>query len=65
MVCGDAHIYKNHIELAKIMVERESYPYPKLVIMNKKNKIEDFVYEDIKLIGYKTHPNDLKGAMAV
>ena len=65
MVCGDAHIYKTHIELAKEMIERESYPYPKLVILNKKSKIEDFVYEDIKLIGYKTHPNDLKGEMAV
>ena len=65
MVCGDAHIYKNHIDLAKKMIERESYPYPKLVVLNKKNKIEDFVYEDIKLIGYKSHPNDLKGEMAV
>ena len=65
MVCGDAHIYKNHIELAEKMIERESYPYPKLVVLNKKNKIEDFMYEDIKLIGYKTHPNDLKGEMAV
>ena len=25
------------------MIERTSYPYPKLVILNKKNKIEDFV----------------------
>jgi len=65
MVCGDAHIYKNHIELAQKMIERESYPYPKLAVLNKKNNIEDFVYEDIKLIGYKTHPNDLKGEMAV
>tara|TARA_B110000971_G_scaffold62235_1_gene63603 strand:+ start:2160 stop:3602 length:1443 start_codon:yes stop_codon:yes gene_type:complete len=65
MVCGDAHIYKNHIELAEKMIERSSYPYPKLIILNKKNNIEDFMYEDIKLIGYKSHPNDLKGEMAV
>jgi thymidylate synthase len=65
MVCGDAHIYKNHIELAEKMIERESFPYPKLVVLKKKNRIEDFVYEDIKLIGYKSHPNDLKGEMAV
>ena len=65
IVCGDAHIYKNHIELAKKMIERESFPYPKLIILKRKKKIEDFMYEDIKLIGYKSHPNDLKGEMAV
>jgi thymidylate synthase len=65
MVCGDAHIYKNHIEQAKIMINRRSYPYGKLVVLNKKKNIEDFSYEDIKLIGYKAHPNDIKGAMAV
>ena len=65
MVCGDAHIYKNHIELAKKMIERSSYPYPKLIVLNKKNNIEDFIYEDVKLIGYKSHPNDLKGEMAI
>jgi len=65
MVCGDAHIYKTHIELAEKMIHRESYPYPKLAVMEKKTKIEDFVYEDIKLMGYKSHPNDLKGEMAI
>ena len=65
MVCGDAHIYKNHIEQAKIMINRQSYPYGKLVVLNKKKNMEDFSYEDIKLIGYKAHPNDIKGAMAV
>ena len=33
--------------------DRESYPYPKLAVLNKKNNIEDFVYEDIKLIDIK------------
>ena len=65
MICGDAHIYKNHIELAKKMIQRDSYPYGKLIINCEKKNIEDFVYEDIKLIGYKSHNNDLKGVMAV
>lgn len=65
MVCGDAHIYKNHVEQAKIMVNRKSYPYGKLIVTNKKKNIEDFSYEDIELIGYKSHPNDIKGDMAV
>ena len=65
MVCGDAHIYKNHIILAEQMLIRKSYPYGKLVILHKKKNIEDFNYDDITLIGYKSHPNDLKGEMAV
>ena len=65
MVCGDAHIYKNHIEQANIMISRNSYPYGKLIVMNKKKCMEDFNYEDIKLIGYKSHPNDIKGEMAI
>jgi len=65
MVCGDAHIYKNHIEQAKIMINRQSYPYGRLLVINKKKSIEDFNYEDIKLIGYKSHLNDIKGSMAV
>jgi len=65
MVCGDAHIYKNHIELSKQMITRESYPYGKLIVKKKVDKIEEFTYEDINIIGYKSHPNDLKGKMAV
>ena len=32
VVCGDAHIYGNHVEFAKNMINRESYPYPKLIV---------------------------------
>ena len=64
VVCGDAHIYKNHIELAKQLLTRTSYPYPKLIVKNKKKNIEDFAYEDLVLIDYKSHPN-IKAPMAV
>jgi len=65
MVCGDAHIYSTHITMAKQMIERTSYPYPKLVIKTKKNKIEEFEYDDLLLVGYKSHPNDFNAPMAV
>ena len=64
VVCGDAHIYKNHIDLAKQMLSRSSYPYPKLIVKNKKKNIEDFSYDDLVLIDYKSHPN-IKAPMAV
>lgn len=35
---------------------REPYPYPKLVIKNKKASIFDYEYEDFELVDYKHHP---------
>ena len=65
IIGGDVHIYQNHIEQAKIMINRESYPYGKLIILNKQKNIENFMFEDMKLIGYKSHPNDIKGNIAI
>ena len=65
IVCGDAHIYKNHLEHSKNMIKRESYPFGKLIVKKQYDSIEDFVYEDISLIGYKSHPNDFKASMAI
>lgn len=61
---GDAHLYKTHIEQVKENLERKSFPFPKLIIKNKKNKVEDFTFDDIELLGYKSHPN-IKASMAV
>ena len=55
---GDVHIYADHIEAVKEYVKKEPYPYPKLIIKNKKKKITDFEFSDLKLIGYKSHPKD-------
>ena len=65
VVCGDAHIYSNHVEFAKNMINRESYPYPKLVVKKTYDNIEDFEYTDLSVIGYKSSPNDYKASMAV
>lgn len=65
---GDCHIYTNHLEQVKKQLgigldpdgnpypAREPYPYPKLVIKNKKPSIFDYEYEDFELLGYKHHP---------
>ena len=65
VICGDAHIYNNHIDLTKQMISRESYPYCKLIIKKQIDNIEDYNYNDINLIGYKSHLNNLKGKMAI
>ena len=64
---GDCHIYTNHLEQVKKQLGigldpagtpypvREPYPYPKLVIKNKKASIFDYEYEDFELLDYKHH----------
>ena len=61
---GDTHIYKNHLEQVNINLERKPYPFCKLLIKNKKNKITDFNFEDLQFIGYKCYPN-ISAPMAV
>lgn len=61
---ADAHIYKSHIEQVKENLSRMPYPYPKLLVKGKKTNILDFKFEDLELLGYRTHPN-IKATMAV
>lgn len=53
---GDAHVYLNHVEKMTEVVNNDSYPLPKLKIINKRERLEDYKFEDVQLIGYKSHP---------
>jgi thymidylate synthase len=61
---ADAHLYKFHLDKVKINLKRNPYPFPKLIVKNKKKEITDFTFEDIELLGYKAHPN-IKAEMAI
>uniref|UniRef100_A0A8C0PWE5 Thymidylate synthase n=2 Tax=Canis lupus familiaris TaxID=9615 RepID=A0A8C0PWE5_CANLF len=61
---GDAHIYLNHIEPLKIQLQREPRPFPKLRILRRVEKIDDFKAEDFQIEGYNPHPT-IKMEMAV
>lgn len=50
---GDTHIYENHIEAVKEQLERTPTEFPRLIF--EKKKIQDYVYTDFKLVGYKPH----------
>ncbi len=52
MCIGDTHIYDDHIMSAYEQLKNPTLPFPKLIIKNKINNIEDFKYEDFKLIDY-------------
>lgn len=54
---GDVHLYMNHLEQAKIQLDRESYPLPKLNIKRKPNSIFEYRYEDFEIVDYTAHPH--------
>lgn len=52
---GDAHLYLNHLEQAKLQLTRVPFALPKMLINAKKTKIDDFVFEDFELCDYDAH----------
>jgi len=61
---GDAHLYLNHIEQAKLQLTRDFRPLPKMTLNPDVKNIFDFKYEDFKLEGYDPHPH-IKAEVAV
>jgi len=61
---GDAHLYSNHIEQAKLQLTRDFRPLPKLKINPNVKSIFDFKFEDFELTDYNPHPH-IKAAVAV
>jgi thymidylate synthase len=54
---GDLHLYKNHLEQAKLQLTRKPRPLPKLVIKRKPDSIFDYKFEDFEIVGYDPHPH--------
>jgi thymidylate synthase len=54
---GDAHLYTNHLEQAKLQVSREPLQLPKLKLNPNVKNIDDFKYEDFEVVGYQHHPH--------
>ncbi len=54
---GDAHLYLNHIEQAKLQLTREPYALPKMKINPDVKNIFDFKFEDFSLEEYSAHPH--------
>ena len=61
---GDAHIYSNHVEQAKLQLSRDPRPLPQMRINPEVNDIFDFQYEDFTLENYDPHPH-IKAEVAV
>lgn len=61
---GDAHLYINHIEQAKLQLTRQPYPLPQIRLNPAIRSIFDFTYEDVALLNYQCHP-PIKADIAV
>ncbi len=54
---GDAHLYLNHIDQARLQLEREPRKLPQMLINPEVNDIFSFKYDDFALEGYDPHPH--------
>ena len=52
---GDAHLYVNHIEQAKLQLARTPHDLPIIKILNNRDNIFSYQYDDIKLINYNPY----------
>lgn len=61
---GDAHLYSNHLDQARLQLSREPRPLPVMKINPEITDIFGFRYEDFSLEGYDPHPH-IKADVAV
>lgn len=54
--CGDAHIYTNQVELAKVQLKRKPKNSPTLRFTNKFDSLFDIRASDVAIDGYSPHP---------
>jgi thymidylate synthase len=64
LTLGDAHLYLNHLDQARIQLEREPRPFPRLRLNPAVRELLDFRYEDFTLESYEPHPA-IKAPIAV
>jgi len=52
---GNAHIYDDHMDVLEEQIENEPYEPPNLIISEKKEKIEDYKFDDFIIENYNYH----------
>jgi thymidylate synthase len=54
---GDAHLYKNHVDQARLQLEREPRRLPRIELDPSVRDIFDFRFDHVRLTGYDPHPH--------
>jgi thymidylate synthase len=54
---GDVHLYRNHIDQARLQLTREPFAPPQMRLNPAVRSIFDFRYEDFELLNYQSHPH--------
>ena len=54
---GDAHLYLNHLEQARLQLSRRPRPLPRILLNPRITSIFDFRYGDFELEAYDPHPH--------
>ena len=61
---GDVHLYKNHVEQAKLQITRTPRNRPEMRLNPDIKSVFEFSYEDFELLNYNPHPH-IKAPVAV
>ncbi len=61
---GDAHLYSNHIDQAKLQIQRGTYKLPVMKINPDIKDLFAFTYDDFELTNYQSHPH-IKAKVAI